>query len=81
MQTSPMQSRYARACWMSAAVCVGRVVASLRSALCLLQYSGAEQAVALFGRDDTGGNPHVSGHSMDFVLRPGEKLHVFPILW
>eukprot|EP01046_Picozoa_sp_COSAG06_P052608 COSAG06_NODE_8881_length_2043_cov_1.081790_2_plen_317_part_00 len=38
------------------------------------QYSGAEQAVALFGRDDVGGHPHIGGHSMDFVLRPGEKL-------
>ena len=37
-------------------------------------FSGAEEAVALFGRDDDGGHPHVGGHTMDLTLRPGEKL-------
>ena len=32
--------------------------------------SGAEEAVALFGRDDGGNFPHVGGHTMDFSLRP-----------
>ena len=32
--------------------------------------SGAEEAVALFGRDDGGNYPHVGGHTMDFSLRP-----------
>ena len=37
-------------------------------------FSGAEQAVALFGRDDGADFPRVAGHSMDFMLRPGERL-------